>query len=218
MSGAELTLIIGLISGIVSIIDGAKKVYDAATDQQGLPEAFRTVAQRLPIVQLILDKAKARAEAGSVDDVASMHVKDALGRCKKSASDLDKIFRKVIPVEGAPRLDRYYKAVRTLGKGSKVETLMDGVLKELHLLSIHYGMGAEDHVGKLDEAVKAISALEPSVPDRVFDEPSTSYENVNSGSGTQNNYNTSGGENYFNSGSGHQITGSHTTFHFSQSK
>jgi hypothetical protein len=58
MSGAEATAVLRVIASIISIVDGAKKVYDAAANAQGLPEAFREVAARLPIVQNIIGLAK----------------------------------------------------------------------------------------------------------------------------------------------------------------
>lgn len=67
MSAADAaSLVVGLISGIIAIIDATKQVYDAAKDQHGLPAAFREVAQRLLLVQDILANAKARAEGGQI--------------------------------------------------------------------------------------------------------------------------------------------------------
>ncbi|KAH0538358.1 hypothetical protein FGG08_005053 [Glutinoglossum americanum] len=198
MSGAEAGLVIGLISGTIAIIDAIKKVYDAAKDQQGLPAAFREVAQRLPLVQHVLGKAKARAEGRQVDDEASKAAKSILEPCQKRAEDLEKIFQKVIPQEGDSRLDRYYKAASTLGKGGKVETLMNGILNDMSLLSVKCGMETEDLVKELKEAMKAMSALDPSVPDHIFDKKA-SFTNINSGSGFQNIMNDVRNE---NSGSG----------------
>lgn len=51
MSGAE---VIGVISGIIAIVDATIKIYSAANDASGLPEAFRDVALRLPLVSKTL--------------------------------------------------------------------------------------------------------------------------------------------------------------------
>jgi hypothetical protein len=56
--------VIGLISGILSIIDAAKRVYDAAKDATHLPKAFREVAQRLPLVHNTLLILLRDAQAG----------------------------------------------------------------------------------------------------------------------------------------------------------
>ncbi|KAI6344490.1 hypothetical protein MCOR25_011090 [Pyricularia grisea] len=55
MSGAE---ILGITSAVIAIVDGIKKVYDAAKDEKGLPEAFRLVAGRLPLIADILKSVK----------------------------------------------------------------------------------------------------------------------------------------------------------------
>ena len=168
MSGAEASLVIGLISGIIAIIDAMEKVCDAAKDQQGLPAAFREVAQRLPLVRSILVKANARAERGQIDDEASKAAKSILETCKGKVDKLGGIFQKVVPQEGSSRHDRIYKAVRTLGKGGEVEALMEGVLVDLNLLSIQCGIQTGDHVANLKEAMDAISTLALSVPDHAY--------------------------------------------------
>ncbi|KXX74227.1 Vegetative incompatibility protein HET-E-1 [Madurella mycetomatis] len=48
MSGAE---VISIISGIIAIVDATAKVYDAANDASGLPEAFLDVVTRLPLIK-----------------------------------------------------------------------------------------------------------------------------------------------------------------------
>jgi hypothetical protein len=40
MSGAGAILVLGVISSVISIVDGAKQEYAAAANTEGLPEAF----------------------------------------------------------------------------------------------------------------------------------------------------------------------------------
>jgi hypothetical protein len=56
MSSTEAITILGVISSIISIVDGTKQVYNTATSAEGLPAAFREVATRLPIISNILGK------------------------------------------------------------------------------------------------------------------------------------------------------------------
>ncbi len=58
MSGAEAILVLGAISSAISIIDRMKQIYDMAADAEGLPETFREIAERLPLVQTILASAQ----------------------------------------------------------------------------------------------------------------------------------------------------------------
>jgi hypothetical protein len=216
MSGAEASLIIGLISGIVAIVDATKTVYDAVKDQHGLPDALREVAKRLPLVKDNLEKVKTFVESGRMGDEAMEAAKHVLEHCNQRVADLETIFKKVSPLEGDSRMNRYFKAVKTLGKDGKVEKLMKGILEDLSILATRSGMETKDDIENLSKALSELSVLPPSVPDHVFDETKTSYKNTNSGSGTQHNYNPSGGENVFYSGSGHQVTGSHATLNFSK--
>jgi hypothetical protein len=58
MSGAEASLVIGLISSIITIIDTARQLYDAVEDEKGLPANFKKVASKLPLISKILEDAE----------------------------------------------------------------------------------------------------------------------------------------------------------------
>jgi hypothetical protein len=212
MSGAEAGLVIGLISGTLAIVGATKKVYDAAKDKEGLPTAFREVALRLPLVQNILSDAKALAEGGQLNDEVSKSMESILEACNLRIEKLKEIFEKVIPQEGSSSLDRYYKAVRALGKDGKVEILMRGIIEDLKLLSMRCGMATGDYIDKLREATDTLSTLEPSVPDYEFGEPT--YTNNNLGGGTQNNFNAPVGKSFSNTGPGTQFAGDIGTLHY----
>jgi hypothetical protein len=124
MSGAEAILVLGVISSIIAIVDGTKQVYDAATNAQGLPEAFREVAGRLPIVMNILVSTKQSIDNGYADEDSCKGVKNVVEACEKKAKKLDELFHKAIPVDGVSDLKQYYRAVKVWGKGNEVENLM----------------------------------------------------------------------------------------------
>jgi protein-arginine kinase len=79
-------------------------------------------------------------------------------------------------------MNRYTKAMRTLGKGNRVEELMEGILRDLQLLT-------GSRVEKLAEAMKQLSSMKLSVPLEAMDNApenfntSTGIQNLNSGSG-----------------------------------
>lgn len=183
MSGGEAALVLGLISSIITIIDTTKKVYDAATNKTGLPKAFGECAGKLPLVKNILES----IEKGSVDEEGCKEAKGVIEGCKKKVSTLEELFQKVIPADGASHLQRYYKAVKTLGKGNDVESLMKGILEHLALLISDRIMKTptktqQEHIAK---AISEIRGLPKSIPDDLFQETSA---NINhSGSGTQYN-------------------------------
>ena len=158
MSGAEAIVILGILSSVIQIVDGTKKVYDAASNTNGLPEAFREVATRLPIVRDILDSAKKHIEDRGTNEGSYEAVKNVVEDCQARAQKLEKIFQEVIPADGRSRAGRYISAVKTVGKGNQVETLMEGILKDLKLLAIKHGMVTKTDTQE-KELVKAIEEL-----------------------------------------------------------
>jgi archaellum biogenesis ATPase FlaH len=154
MSGAEAVLVIGLIGSLISIIDAAKKIYDAAGDAKGQPEEFRQVATRLPLVVEILRNAEARAS--KLDETKLEAIKQTLESCKAKAEELEKIFQKVIRKDDDKWFDRYKKALRTLGKGDKVEYLMEGIHKDTQLLVSEKLMGTATEAEVKDDSENRI--------------------------------------------------------------
>ncbi len=200
MPGAEAVAILGIISSVISIVDGTKQVYDAASNTYGLPEAFREVATRLPIVRDILDSAKQNIGKGDTNENSYKAAKNVVEDCQSKAQNLEKLFQSVIPADGASRAKRYLSAVRILGKGNRVETLMKGMLVDLQLLAIKYGMVTETDTQEkeLARAIEEVAALQPSLPEHATDE--TGFTATHSGSGAINQVQ---GDQFNNPGSGH---------------
>jgi hypothetical protein len=140
MAGAEAVLVLGVISSIISIVDGIKQVYDAATDAESLPEEFREVRNRLPIVVNNLGFAKEYIHGGSANEKSCKGVKPIVKACEMKAKKLDDLFRKVIPADGASRREIYLSAAKTLGTGGQVESLMKGILEDIQLVTSEHGM------------------------------------------------------------------------------
>ena len=82
MSGVEAIAILGIISSVISIVDSTKQVYDAASNTNGLPEAFREVAARLPVVRDILDSAKQRVSRGHTNKDSYEAAKNVVEDCQ----------------------------------------------------------------------------------------------------------------------------------------
>ena len=200
MSTVELRL---AISSVIKIIQETKQFYDAATDATGLPEAFREVAKNLPLVKDTL-----RLVKDSVNDETCTAINPVIKTCERKALSLKKLFEKVAPMEGAKRMERYEKALRTLGKGNRVEDLMREILKELQLLAANRAFANGAKLAELAATIKAamekLSEIQPSAPDSVFDAPS--FTNIDHhGDGIQNNITSSGDHKIFNNtGGGNQ--------------
>ena len=202
MSGGEAAAVLGLISSIITIIDTTKKVYDAATNKTGLPKAFGECAIKLPLVKNVLKN----IEKGNVDEEGCKEAKDVTEGCKKKASTLEGLFQKVLPAEGDSRLQRYHKAVKIVGKGNEVESLMKGILEDLELLNSEriMKMPTKTQQEQIAKAISEIQDVLKSVPDDVLQEAGPTINH--SGSGTQYNawgdYNAQGDAKQYNAPGG----------------
>ncbi|KAH6641786.1 hypothetical protein F5144DRAFT_643434 [Chaetomium tenue] len=154
MSGAE---VISVISGIIAIIDATLKIYSAANDASGLPEAFRDVALRLPLVSRTLQ-------------IISENTPDDEWRQAMTPD--------VVPQAGASKMDRYALAALTWGKGNTVESLMKGMLEDVQLLTSNRVAQLSTRTSVavvIREAIEKVSAIPPSLPDGIL--PSATPEN-----------------------------------------
>ena len=208
MSGAEASLVLGLISSIITVIDTIVKVYNDVKDAEGIPMTFREIAQRLPLIQDTLRISEAHINECSLDEESCRAIKPIVEGCKDKALRLEIMFRKVVPQVNITRLDRYRVAVRALGKGNRVEALMKGVLEDVQLLAGNHAIKASTkaEVGKLIKAIEELSVIPPSIS-----EDTSGYSINNCGFGTQN-VNTGDGTQNINIGGGKQFIGERQYF------
>ncbi|TGO31373.1 hypothetical protein BPAE_0001g00010 [Botrytis paeoniae] len=168
MSGVgEASLVLGIISSIIAIIDATKQIYDAVEDEGGLPENFKKSSAKLPLISNLLRDAERYVNdmTNEIDKAAFLLT---LKDCKSQAVQLNDLFVKVIPKEGSSRTDRYVKAARTIGKGGRVESLMRGILDSLHLLTMKFPEITKPGDKKLlAEAIAEVLKMEPSLPDKL---------------------------------------------------
>lgn len=191
MSGAEAAFVVGLISGVISIIEATKTVYDAAKDAKGQPEAFRQVHARLVLVITILDRARERAQMA--DETTLEALEPTLESCKAKAENLNKIFQKVIRKDDDKWYDRYKKALSTLGNEHKVEYLMEEILKDIQVLVCERLIGTATNAQEkeIQEAINEMNEMPSSLPDEAGsvtqNHQGSGNNNVNTGRGAQHN-------------------------------
>lgn len=152
MSGAEL---IGVISAIIAIVDASLKLCEAVDDVSGFSKSFRNVAARLPAIQCTLDAANKRL--AEEEEEMTPEEKDinwsesratlvkVLQGCGDKAMTLQTILQKAIPAAGASRLNRFIKALRTIPNAEKVDSLMNGILSDLQVLTANHAVKTASH-------------------------------------------------------------------------
>lgn len=215
MSNAEAVFVLGVISSVIAIISGTKQAYDGATNVEGLPVTFREVAGRLLLVRTVLESSRQQIRGGMVDEESCRAIKPMVVACEEKTKKLDQLFGEVLRGEDFSVLDRPFHAVLKLGKGSRVEMLMKGILEDVQLLASSCGMNAAT-TQEFEQIRKAISDISES-PDSENQE--TAFTNNHYGGGPMTNYNVQGDQytqTQTNHGPGKQWQGAHQTFHFGQ--
>ncbi|KAM5445021.1 hypothetical protein MferCBS31731_000480 [Microsporum ferrugineum] len=135
MSGAEVGLVLGLISSVITIIHATQQVYEAIKDTKGLPASFKQSASKLPLISKLLEDAEKYVETVA-DEATQPTFMPTLENCKLQATRLHELFANVMLEKDDSRLDRYIKAARTIGKSSQIEELMNEVLNDLQLIAV----------------------------------------------------------------------------------
>jgi hypothetical protein len=188
-------------------------VYETIKDIYSLPKAFSVVAGCLPIVKAIFKSARRHIDAVR-DEAVCKGIKYIVEQCEANTNTLKGIFEEVKPDNSAWKVERYYKAVKTIGKGSKVETLMTNILKDIQFLNSQHGMEtATEHQQKeILAGSKDSSEVLPSIPDSEFHDPGVMMSQY--GSRTQQY--TAQGNSYAGSGAPMFNGGDHQTIHYSK--
>lgn len=205
MSGLE---VLGGISAVISLLDASIKIYDSAQHDIKLSATFEVVRLRLPILLHTLEICK--KNLGSRQNAISGEVCEALENtldgCDAKASNLRAIFEKIIPGESDTWDKRYFKVLRRLGKGNKVEELMASITEDVQLVVNHNSVQSASarQTLELDNIIKEMKSIESSVPvanTMTFSSGGGAQtNNVNNGSGQQINNNGHVGTQHFNSG------------------
>lgn len=207
MSGAE---VIGILSGIIGIIDSSIKIYASARKDLKLSETFDTVGRRLPIILDTLQTCRNHLQPvqDSLPQDACEALEKLLEDCDEKASKLRQIFEKVIPGEQDTWKKRYLKIARRFGKGNTVEELMLSVTEDVQLVVNHRAVRSAklEENNELENIIKEMKSIKPSLPEEENSNISfnsaggAQTNNVNSGSGQQINNNGPVATQNFNSG------------------
>lgn len=165
---AEVVAVISIVANIIALIDISVEIYERTRDfsdgvKDVMPKAFRDVQARLPLIRSALQKTLERARSGEIGEDASKALKQTLAQCEENIKDLNDIFEKVLPKEGASRFKRGLQAVSSLGQDKKVEEINKAMLDHINVLSyFHSSEGAT--AMQVSEAFKSLTTKVEEAP------------------------------------------------------
>jgi alkaline phosphatase len=211
MSGiGEASLVLGLVSSIITVIETCHDLSEALADEKGLPKTIRSCADKLPLICSLLEEGETYIKGCAEEKKTALE--PVLKSCDSKAKQLKTIFDKICPEENVSRWDRYVKAAKGIGKGGRVEDLVNGIMDDLQLMTTKFPdiVKSDRAKDKFQKALNEMKELDPTLPDG-FEKEDASILISNYGSGLQN-VNTGTGDLNSNSGSGQQFIGKTQNF------
>ena len=205
----SISKIRSLVNDICSKLETAKDDFLDIKDDKNLPPAFAVVAKHLDLVQATLEIAKKYFKEKKPDTENGMKIQRTLVDGEKMASNMQKLFHSVASNDGTPLLERYPRAALKIGRGTRVELVMEGLLKDVKKVAESPAMKAATGVQTeaLNRAIEEVSELEPSLEEVA----GLGGPTVNVTGGVANSNFGIGGQ-YNNSGSGAQYNGKTQNF------
>jgi hypothetical protein len=193
MSGIE---IVSLIAACIDLTKTAIDAYNAVKHFKDLPEAFKEVSNKLPLVEQILQDAKTQLASATPNNELSAKMEPLLKNCEKKVTELRDIFRQLSKAQKKTVSGLYRTIVLKLGKESRVEELMKHILEDIQVLVASNALKSEmqNQIAKIREAIEELTRVKPSIPDQVFESGAGGFRhdgrgdlNVQYGDGDMNN-------------------------------
>lgn len=215
---------LSIITSTITLIQTISSTYEAIQDIKGLPNEFAEVSRKIPLAQATLALASKQLQPPGPDEASKNALRPVVSDCQQKAQMLQDIFAKVDKdvkdAKSGSVLDFYRSSLLclgNLGKGNRVEKLMQGILTDLNVLATNqlFRAATQSQMIELKGAIEQLSNVESSVPDSDFESSGTNYLNVASG-GTGYQSNITGQDHKINSGSGEQynVSGTGHTMNF----
>ena len=157
---AEAAAAVALISSIASLIDLSAKVVsrldEFTSKTSDIPQSLQSLSARLPLLTATLERIQTQAEAGSLSDDVIKPLKAFVDNTAEQVSAVQKVLSGVLPPDGASKLERTVKALKSLAKEDKAQKALEKIHKNIDVLLLHQ---TTRHVDTGDLILAQLSAL-----------------------------------------------------------
>lgn len=162
---AEAAALIGLVASIASLVDLSIKVvsrlHDFISKSSDIPESFRSLWLRLPLLTATLQRIQSQTEAGRFPDDVTKALKALIDSTSEQLSTVQICLSKVLPSNDASMLERALKALKSLAKEHKIQEALEKIYKNNDLLVLHQ---TTQHVDTGDRILEELSKLSVAPP------------------------------------------------------
>jgi NACHT NTPase-like protein len=129
---AEALVCISTASSIADLVKLCSKVVRRIKDYRDVPRTFRQIQVQLPVLRNILQNTDSAINAGYFDEDVVLPV---VGECAKQIEALGTLLEKSLPGENDSHVKRGRKAINSILKDSKIESITDSIQTYIQTLT-----------------------------------------------------------------------------------
>ena len=164
---AEAAAVIGLVASIASLAELTAKVvsrlHEFTSKSSEVPESFRSLSTRLPLLTATLQHIRSQAEDDRFPDDVAKTLNEVVDNTSKQVSDIQISLSKVLPSNGASKLERALKALKSLAKEDKVQRALEEIYRNIDILVLLQTTRRVDGDRNL-EALSKLNVTPPTLP------------------------------------------------------
>jgi len=142
-------------------------VHVFASKTADVPESFRSLAHRLPLLVTTLQTITYQAQAGRLQDELATALQSLVQSTTVQVSILETHLTQVTPPTDATRIERTVKALRSLTKDGKIRMAMEKAHRDIDFLVLHQTTQHVDTGGQILDALAKLQlgqAQGPTIP------------------------------------------------------
>ena len=165
---AEAVAIVGLVASIASLVELSAKIvsrlHDFNLKSSEVPDSFRPLSTRLPLLTITLQHIQCQAENGRFSDNVTKALKVAVDDTSKQVSDIQIFLSKGLPSDCASKLERAFKVLKSLAKEDKVQRALEKIYGNIEILVLHQTTRHVDTGDRILEALSKLSVTPATLP------------------------------------------------------
>jgi hypothetical protein len=137
--------VIGVVAGIIQLAQVGYSVLKRLEEYQSklgdIPESFRHIRVRLPVMLDALQHTQSAIEIGSIRDESKNALLPAIEGCRAQIKLLDDVVARALPYPSSSRFRRHVSAVKSFKYDAKVDKIT-AVIHEYSLTLAHHAAAA----------------------------------------------------------------------------
>ena len=166
---AKAVAIVGLVASIASLVDLSAKVLSRLLEfnskSSEVPESFRSLSTCLPLLTATIQHIQSQAETSRFPDDVSKALQAVVDDTAKQVSSIHISLSKVLPSDGASKLERALKALTSLAKEDKIQQALEKIYRNNEILVLHQTMRYVDTSDRILGALANLSVTPATVLD-----------------------------------------------------